>query len=231
MIHLFAAATAPAPASAPLGGELPLNAFDAVVIVLAIVGILRGRSRGISQDLLDLLMWVGIAIGGAFAYKPGGAWLAGVAHISPFWSRVGVYLGVMVLCFVAKVILKDLLKDKLANSDLFGSAEYPMGMLSGLVRFLLMIVTACALIHADLVSKERRDAQRKQQVADLGQSFFPSFGEIQEGIFENSFSGKNAKKYAPWLFIEGGGNGPAKEVRGEDSVGKRREKEIEGLTK
>jgi uncharacterized membrane protein required for colicin V production len=51
---------------------VPISWFDFVVLVFVIVGILRGRKRGMSQELLDFFMWIGMVAAGAYAYKPGG---------------------------------------------------------------------------------------------------------------------------------------------------------------
>jgi uncharacterized membrane protein required for colicin V production len=38
------------------------NYFDVIVVVWLIIGLLRGRKRGMSQELLPTLQWLGIVI-------------------------------------------------------------------------------------------------------------------------------------------------------------------------
>jgi uncharacterized membrane protein required for colicin V production len=209
---------------------MPIKTFDIVVVVFVIVGIVRGRKLGMSQDLLNLLMWVGIVIGGAFAYGPGGAFLAKNANISQLWSNVGVYLGVAVACFVLQGIVKDLIKDKLANSDLFGRLEYPLGMMSGAIRYPAMLIMLMALLHSRLVTSADMAATAKSQKENYGSISLPTRGDIQQAIFYESMSGRFIREKAPWLLIVNS-SATVTNLRQKDSPSRQREKAVEKLTK
>jgi uncharacterized membrane protein required for colicin V production len=198
MFDLIAAAV-PAPVAEK---GMPISLFDLVVAAVAVIGLLRGRKRGMSQDLLDLLMWIGIVAGGTFAHQPGGDLLAAkVPGMSLTMARILAYLAVALVCFIIKSLVANALKDKLAGSDIFGRAEYPLGMISGLIRFECMLLMGVALINTCETSTEERAEAEKKQKAELGSSFFPSLGEIHYGIFEGSFCGKFVKKKMDRLLV------------------------------
>ena len=41
------------------------NWFDLLLLAMICAGVLRGRKRGMSEELLDFLQWLAIIIGGA----------------------------------------------------------------------------------------------------------------------------------------------------------------------
>jgi hypothetical protein len=44
------------------------NYFDIIVIVWLFLGLLAGRKRGLSQELLPTLQWLGIVVAGGMLY-------------------------------------------------------------------------------------------------------------------------------------------------------------------
>ena len=50
--------------------------FDFVPVILLLVGVLRGRKRGMSEELLDTFKWLLIVVAAGFAYQPLGDMLA-----------------------------------------------------------------------------------------------------------------------------------------------------------
>ena len=132
--------------------------FDLVVGVILLVGLMRGRKRGMSQELIDLFIWIGIVIGGAYAYRPGGAYLAQWSGWQLLYCHLTVYILTGCLIFGAGFMIKTALRDKIAGTDLFGRLEYPLGMLSGIVRFACIILVFISLIHARQISAAEREA-------------------------------------------------------------------------
>ena len=64
------------------------------MLVLAIVGfgIYRGRTRGMSEELLDVIKWLIIVVVGGMVYRPVGQFVAGYTHVGPGAAYVLVYL-------------------------------------------------------------------------------------------------------------------------------------------
>lgn len=176
--------------------------FDLVVGVILLVGLMRGRKRGMSQELIDLFIWIGIVIGGAYAYRPGGAYLAQWSGWQLLYCHLTVYILTGCLIFGAGSMIKTALRDKIAGTDLFGRLEYPLGMLSGIVRFACIILVLISLIHARQISAAEREAANLQHKKELGNQFWPSFGDIQVGIFQESYTGRFVKQKLNVLLMQ-----------------------------
>src|SRR4051812_48068616 len=115
--------------------ELNMSVFDGFFIVFLAVGILRGRKRGISEELLDVIQWIGVIIGAALAYPGIGALLINYAKFPPLLANVMAYIfaaGAIVFLFKN---LKRGVGEKLVQGDAFGRFEFYLGMLAGMVRF------------------------------------------------------------------------------------------------
>ena len=115
--------------------NLPINAFDFVLVLALIAGVFRGRKHGMSEELLLLVKWLLILFGCAMIYEPAGKIVAQTG----FFGLLGAYLlvyvaaGLVVLGMFA--LVKHSLGGKLLGSDIFGRSEYYLGMVSGFVRF------------------------------------------------------------------------------------------------
>ena len=55
--------------------QLPINLFDAVLIIVLGIGLYEGRKHGMSEELLRLLKWLAIVFGCAVIYEPVGRML------------------------------------------------------------------------------------------------------------------------------------------------------------
>ena len=131
------------------------NWFDFFPLAMLIVGVIIGRRRGMSAELLGLFQWLLIVFLAALACEPVGRFLAELSGFSPVTSYVTAYLlaaGVIKLFFV---LLKRMAGEKLVGSDVFGSLEYYLGMLAGAVRFACMTIFALALFHAKPLNPEQ----------------------------------------------------------------------------
>jgi uncharacterized membrane protein required for colicin V production len=210
--------------------NLPLNWFDFVVIVCVIVGIYRGRKRGMSEELLPLLMWLSIVIGAGMGYAPLSEWSSRYTHLSPLISNIAAYLLIMAVIKGIFVLIKRMAGEKLLGADLFGRTEYYLGMLSGVIRWLCMVIVGLALMQSRLVTDDELAKLIKQDKDIYGSTFFPRFGEVQRDIFKRSFTGPYATQYVGRYLIEPVSyNDPMK--KRETIGGKAREREIEDLMK
>lgn len=199
--------------------------FDGVVLVVAVIGVLRGRRRGMSQELLDFLMWIGMVAAGTFAYKPGGAYLAKLTGLSQMWSNIFVYLGAAGVVSFIFMMLKNALKDKMAASDIFGRLEYPLGMLAGMVRFLCALILLMAVAHAPLYTEAEMKKAAKDQLESLGSDFFPSsFGEVQRAIFNKSICGHALGRSPINIVLIEPSSRQGEDLRQKESIGRQRER-------
>jgi hypothetical protein len=75
--------------------------------------------------------------------------------------------------------LKRYVGRKLFGSDVFGAAEYYLGMVAGAVRFFLILIFALALFNAPQISDAELAKRIAAQNDSLGAIYFPPFGSIQ----------------------------------------------------
>ena len=181
--------------------KLPINAFDCVVIFVLAIGIFRGRRHGMSEELFGLLKWLAVAIGCAMLYRPAGEWLAGTSPFSLLSSYLFVYTGAALLILGIFAFFKHRIGGKLVGSDIFGRAEYYLGMGSGAVRFSCMLVTALALLNARYFNPSEVKAMEAFQNDVYGSNFFPTLHTAQEVVFEKSVAGSWIKENLNFLLI------------------------------
>jgi uncharacterized membrane protein required for colicin V production len=176
-------------------GQFTYGWFDLGVAAMLVVGIVRGRSRGMSEELLDVLKWLAIVVVGGMVYRPGGRFVANYTHLAPTVSYVFVYLGVIILLRLFFAWIKHLAGEKLVAGDVFGGGEYYLGMAAGAVRFACYILVGMARLNADYVSPEQMAADARMQQDNFGDISFPTIGRIQQTVFKGSASGELVKTY------------------------------------
>jgi len=169
--------------------NLPVNWFDLAVVILLLVGVLRGRKRGMSQEFLDVFKWLVLVLAAGFLYQPVGDMLPQSAMFDRLACYIVAYLGIAMVVFSLFIFIKRALGGKLIGSDKFGNAEYPLGMVSGMIRFACMIVAALALLNARAYTSAEVNAEIKFQNDNYGSQFFPTLQTIQAQVFKKSMSG------------------------------------------
>lgn len=178
-----------------LSSDFALNWFDFVVLLVLGLGVYRGRLRGMSEELLDVLKWLTIVVVGGIAYRPIGMQVADYTHVSPLLAFLLVYFSVLVVVRIAFGWVKRMVGEKLVGSDVFGSGEYYLGMLAGGVRFACYLIFGMALLNAKYVSPEQLAAEARVQKDNFGDISFPTLGNVQQTVFVGSASGNFAKRY------------------------------------
>lgn len=181
--------------------KLPINAFDCIVIVVLALGVYRGRKHGMSEELFGMIKWLAVAIGCAMLYRPAGEWLASSSPFSLLSSFLFVYTGAALLILGIFAFFKHRLGGKLLGSDIFGRAEYYLGMGSGVVRFSCMLVAALALLNARYFKPSEVRAMEDFQNDVYGSNFFPTLHTAQEVVFEKSVAGPWIKDHLSFLLI------------------------------
>jgi len=181
--------------------KLPVNLFDFALLALLIVGVLRGRKHGMSEELLGLLKWVAILVVCALVYEPLGKVFAG-STFSLVSSYVMAYVAAALVVLTLFAGIKRGLGGKLLGSDIFGKAEYYLGMGSGLVRFICMLLVGLALLNARYFSPDEVKAMENFQNDVYGSNFFPGLHTAQSVVFERSLTGPWIKENLAFLLIK-----------------------------
>jgi len=183
--------------------QLPINFFDALVIVVLLAGIAQGRKHGMSEELLSLVQWLAILFGCAAIYEPAGDM---IRQSTGMFSRLSCYLlayvGVGVVVVLVFVGIKRTLGGKLIGSDIFGRSEYYLGMASGLVRSSCILLAVLALLNARYFSPTEIRAKEKFQDDVYGSNFFPTLQSLQATVFDKSLSGPWIKEHLGFLLIK-----------------------------
>jgi uncharacterized membrane protein required for colicin V production len=182
---------------------LPINGFDLVLLGFLTLGVWRGRKQGMSEEFLSLLKWVTVVVCAAMIYRPLGQMFAGSTTVFSMLScYVMAYVTAVLVVFVVFAGVKRAFGGKLLGSDIFGQAEYYLGMGSGLVRFGCILLAALALLNARLYTSEEVTAMNNYQNREFGSNYFPTMQSIQATVFENSLTGPWIRGNLGFLLIE-----------------------------
>ena len=206
---------------------LNLSYFDGFFIAFLVVGILRGRKRGLSEELLDVIQWIVIIIGSALAYPGIGGLLIGFAKFPPLLGNVVAYIAAAATIIFLFRNLKRSLGEKLLQGDAFGRFEFYLGMIAGMVRFFCIALFILAILHAKYSTPQERERIAKLQRDNFGSISFPTLDEMQYSVFYKSASGNLIRTNLNALLIQptptGGKQGT--------TIGKRRENAVNEVFK
>jgi uncharacterized membrane protein required for colicin V production len=196
-----------------------LTAFDLVMALIILIGIARGRKRGISEELLDVLKWIAIVVAAGLGHRYVADFLVLVTKMPPSWSRLLGYIFILVVMMFLFKSIKRAVGQKLVEGDTFGRFEFYLGMLAGAVRFFCVTFVVLAMINSKYSTPAERAASAKMQQENFGDiRLIPSIPTLQQKIFVESASGKFIHKQLGFLLVDPAPPGPARE-----NVFKRRE--------
>jgi uncharacterized membrane protein required for colicin V production len=181
--------------------KLPINAFDFVVVAVLVLGIFRGRKHGMSEELIGLLTWLAVLFGCAAVYDPLGKMLAQSSPFSLLSSYLMVYVVAALVILGLFALVRRGIGGKLVGSDLFGRAEYYLGVGSGMVRWSCILLTALALLNARYYSYTEAHAMEKYQDDLYGSNYFPTLHSVQSVVFEKSLIGSWIHENLAFLLI------------------------------
>jgi uncharacterized membrane protein required for colicin V production len=182
--------------------KLAFNWFDVAVPVVLLVGLQRGRKRGMSEECLVMLKWVALVLVCSIAYEPIGGWLASISPFSSLFCYIIAYAVTAMAVSSVFLLLKRAFSGKLIGSDAFGSGEYYLGMTSGMLRFACILLAALALLNARLYPADEIKAMQTFQNDNYGSQFFPTLQTVQEQVFAKSLIGPQIKEYLSFLLIK-----------------------------
>jgi len=97
--------------------------------------------------------------------------------------------------------LRGAIGGKLIGCDLFGGAEYYLGMCAGAVRYACIILVGMALLNARYYPPAEVRAHIKYQEDNYGSVYFPTVCAVQHQVFDESFTGRMTKNYLGILLI------------------------------
>jgi uncharacterized membrane protein required for colicin V production len=209
-------------------GTFPLSWVDFITLAVVGFGFVRGRKRGLSEEILDLFKWLIIVGGGAFLYRPLGDLMNQKPILSTLTFYMMAYLLIALGVWLVFNFIKKRLGQKLIESDIFGRFEFYGGMGSGAVRWLCMYFFVLSLLHAPFYSDAERAERKKEMEYNYGSDFFPSVVSIQDTVFHSSLTGKGAIMWLEPLLMEPV-SGDAKPLRGDNSLARRRERAVDDV--
>jgi uncharacterized membrane protein required for colicin V production len=206
--------------------NLTLSWVDFAVVVLLGVGLWRGRKRGMSEELLDILKWALIVLVAGFLYQPCAQMLLGFTTIfSPLACHVTTYISLALIIAIIFAVIRRGAGAKLVGSDAFGSSEYYLGMMAGMFRYACIIIVGMSLLNARHYSPEEIKANTKYQEDNFGTTFFMTLPDLQQSVFGASVSGRLARQYLQIVLIQpmpGGG----KDLSGINNTANARERSM-----
>ena len=211
-----------------LPSDLTYNWFDLVVFVFLVVGVFRGRKRGMSEELLAIFMWLSIVLASANFYRPAGLFLVSMTGMSRLVCYITAYLLIAVVIKLLFSFIKRAVGEKLVGSDIFGGMEYYLGMAAGMLRYACMLLMFMAFLNAKYISEAELKRVAKVQKDNFGDISFPTFGSLQQDVFKKSLVGSLTKQHlSNHLIITGPDD--VKTAASGDGIGKRREREVQDI--
>lgn len=175
---------------------------DLLVVVLLLVGIWRGRKRGMSEELLDVIKWAAIVVVAGLLYEPSGRWLATFNVFSLLSCYVCAYLLIALAVFLTVAFVRKHVGAKLVGSDVFGRAEYYLGMAGGAFRYGCIILVGMAFLNARYYSPAEQQAKADYQEQNFGTRMFFTIPELQNSVFDQSLSGRTTHDLLHVLLIK-----------------------------
>lgn len=199
---------------------------DFVILALLGVGLWRGRKRGMSEELLDILKWVVIVVVAAFVYEPVGQVISQSTSVFSLLScYIFVYVSVVVITLGIFSWIRKSVGAKIVGSEVFGSSEYYLGMMAGVFRYSCIILVGMAFLNARYYSPQEITDSHKYQQDNFGSDFFPSMPDIQYQVFHQSMAGRLASEHLSVALIRP--TSPDGKGIGKDTdIGRRRERSV-----
>lgn len=212
------------------------NYFDIIAIVWLLVGMWRGRKRGLSQELLPTLQWIGIVVVCGLFYWPLSQFLKPYIQFSILWCNITAYFLIAVGIHVIYLWFKQMLAAKLVEKDAFGQAEYYLGMVAGVVRFACMLLVLLALMNSRVATAAELAETKKFQERWFSDISFPTYGEFQQDVLLKSFTGTLVEATLKPILIasvnsSSGGAPPGAKPGKQDSIAQKKNQEIDDILK
>ena len=182
---------------------LNVSWVDFLVAGLLGFGLWRGRKRGMSEELLDIIKWVITVVVAGLLHQPIAQMISQwTSALSTLACYVSTYLFLVLLIAIVFSFIRSGPGEKLVGSDAFGSAEYYLGMLSGSFRYACILIVAFSFLNARQYSAAELKASEKYQLDNFGSSFFITLPDVQREVFTRSLAGRCVREYLGFALIE-----------------------------
>ena len=201
-------------------GKSLFNWFDVALLFVIVFGFWRGRRNGMTKEVVPVTQWLAMVIAGAAGYGSLGKLLINAGLIKSVFGKsvteetaafVTSYLIIVIVVFTVFSIVKHKLKHRLEGSNFFGSSEYYFGIISGVLRYLCMVVFALALLNAPYYSQADVMSAKAYSnrwfgggLAGYNGDFFPTISEMQISVFKDSLTGPFLKDNLSVLLVKTG---------------------------
>lgn len=187
--------------------NLPVNWFDGLVVGLLVFGLFRGRKHGMSNEFLPLMQWLTLVLVAGFCYPFAAQFVTSAVGMGKTVGDVLSYLLLAVVVWVVFMGLKRLFASRQTENNFFGSGEYYLGMLSGMVRFSCMLLAGLALLNAPYYSEADIQAHNAYVKRWYGGgmysgNYFPDLQTVQQSVFKTSFSGHFIKDCLGQILVQ-----------------------------
>jgi uncharacterized membrane protein required for colicin V production len=193
--------------------KLPFGWFDVLFVILLAFGLFRGRKNGLTKELVPSLRWGGMVLVGGLGYEFAGQIFYNFTGLGRAGTYTLGYLALAFLVFLLFLPVEGFLKSRLEGSNLFGGAEYYLGMFAGTARYLGIILFFMALMNAPRYTAAEIQAEQLSANQTFGGGmqgfsgdFFPTFQQVQAGVFKKSDVGPFVSDHLGMILIN---NGPA----------------------
>jgi len=186
--------------------KLPVNWFDAAVLLVLSLGLFLGRKHGMTKEVMRVFQWLALVIVCGLCYETAAQAVVNIAA----WDKATSYVtGYLILAFLVWLVflgLKRVFVPRLTGSNVFGGAEYYLGMFSGMVRSACMLFFALALLNAPVytqaeIAAHQAYVKRWYGGGIYGGNYIPDLHTVQESVFKKSFVGPYIKDYLGTLLI------------------------------
>jgi uncharacterized membrane protein required for colicin V production len=188
--------------------NLPFGWFDVALVAVLGFGLFRGRKNGMTKEILPMLQWICTVVVCGLGYEMAGQIFINTAGLDKMVSYLLGYFSLMFVVYLLFVLVKKILMPRLTGSNFFGSAEYYLGMVSGLIRYACIMLFALALLNAPFYTASEIQAHKAYVARWYGGgekgysgNYFPTVQSVQEGVFKNSLAGPFIKDYLGVLLI------------------------------
>jgi hypothetical protein len=179
----------------------PVNWFDFVAVIVILLGISKGRKNGMSVELLGMLQWITIVVAGAFLYRPLGDKFSQACQLGHALGYTAMYVVIAIAVKTIFSMIKKGIGQRLLEANMFGRAEFYLGMIAGAVRFACVMLAGLALLNAPYYTPGELAKNKAAQIDLYGSTFFPGMGVIQQQIFKESLLGSAVKENADIMLV------------------------------
>ena len=186
--------------------KMPVNWFDAAVLLVLSLGLFFGRKHGMTKEVIRVFQWLALVIVCGLFYETAAQALINLTAWDTATSYVSGYLLLAFLVWVVFMGLKRYFVPRLTGSNVFGGAEYYLGMISGMVRTACMLFFALALLNAPVytpaeIAAHQAYVKRWYGGGIYSGNYIPDLPTVQESVFKKSFVGPYIKDYLGTLLI------------------------------